>query len=186
MGIGDRLRVIQVDGAQVADLIAFDRLDPTERLSPPHTMVSLGKLFPAVGDHLMTDRRRPALRIVRDDVGHHDLLVPACDPWRYEVDFGVTGHANCSDAFVTALRPWSVARDRLPGPVNLFQWMTYDDGKVAFRTSPAQAGDVIELEAVRPLVVAVTACPMDLNPISRYQPTPIDLELIVGTPARAT
>jgi hypothetical protein len=178
LDISDRVRVTCIGGTQVADLIAFNREDPSERLSPAHTVVSLGRLYPIMGDELRTDRRRPALRIVRDDVGRHDLVVPACDPWRYEVDFGVPGHANCSDAFVAALRRWGVARSDLPRPVNLFQSMDYTGGKLTFEASRASAGDVVELEALLPLVVAVSACPMDRNPISGYRPTEIGVEVI--------
>lgn len=174
---GDHIRVIQIAGSQVADVIAFVRGDETERLSPAHTLVALGRLYPTTGDELRTDRRRPALRIVRDDVGRHDLLVPACDPWRYEIDFAVKGHANCSDAFVAALRPWSVERHDLPRPVNLFQSVDYSGGSVTFEVSSARPGDEVELEALLPLLVAVSACPMDLNPISRFRPTEIGVEV---------
>ena len=35
------------------------------------------------------------LKVVVDTIGVHDSTVPACDPTRYAVDFGVLGHRNC-------------------------------------------------------------------------------------------
>ena len=146
-------------------------------MSTLHTLVSLKKLFPTTGDQLRTNRRRPMLEITRDDTGRHDLLIAACDPWRYEYDFGVTGHRSCSDNFLEALAPWSRARHQLPQPVNFFQNMSYPDGRVEFGESLAKPGDVVELRALIDVVAAVSACPMDLNPISGYRVSDLALEI---------
>ena len=174
---GQSLRIINVEGRQVADFMAFNAADLDEALSTLHTLVSLKRLFPTAGDQLRTNRRRPMVEITRDDTGRHDMLIAACDPWRYEMDFGVTGHRNCSDNFVEALAPWSRVRHQLPQPVNFFQNMRYSDGHVEWCESLARAGDVLELRALMDLVTAVSACPMDLNPISGFRVTDIALEI---------
>lgn len=175
---GQTLRIVNVEGKQVADFLALNAADLTEAMSTVHTLVSLGRLFPTTGDALRTNRRRPMLEFTRDDTGRHDLLIAACDPWRYEVDFGVTGHRNCSDNFLEALQPWRIERHQLPHPVNLFQNMRYPDGRVEFGESLARAGDAVELRALMDVVAAVSACPMDLNPISGYRVTDIALEIV--------
>src|SRR5438034_6834443 len=43
---GDRLRIVNVAGKQVADFVAFDAGDVNHALSTLHTLVSLGRLFP--------------------------------------------------------------------------------------------------------------------------------------------
>jgi len=111
---GQRLRIVNIAGKQVADFVAFDAADRTHALSTLHTLVSLQRLFPTAGDQLRTNRRTPMLTITRDDTGRHDMLIAACDPWRYEYDFGVTGHRSCSDNFLEALAPWKIERHRLP------------------------------------------------------------------------
>lgn len=175
---GRALRVINVAGKQVADFIAFNAGDLTEALSTVHTIVSIGRLFPTTGDRLRTNRRHPMLEFIRDDTGRHDMLIAACDPWRYEYDFGVTGHRNCSDNFLEALREWGLERHQLPHPVNLFQNMSYPDGRVEFGESLARPGDAVELRALMDVIAAVSACPMDLNPISGYRVTDIRLEVV--------
>ena len=175
---GQTIRVVNLEGKQVADLLAFNAADLTEALSTMHTIVSLGRLFPTTGDRLRTNRRRPMLEFTRDDTGRHDMIIAACDPWRYEYDFGVIGHRNCSDNFLEALAPWGIQRHQLPQSVNLFQNMHYPDGRVEFRESLARPGDAVELRALLDLVTAVSACPMDLNPISGYRASDIALEVV--------
>ncbi len=174
---GQRLRIVNVHGKQVADFIAFNAGNLDESLSTLHTLVSLKRLFPTRGDQLRTNRRRPMVEITRDDTGRHDLLIAACDPWRYEMDFGVRGHRSCSDNFLEALAPWQRARHQLPQPVNFFQNMSYPEGRVEFGESLAKAGDVVELSALMDLVAAVSACPMDLNPISGFRVSDLVLEV---------
>jgi hypothetical protein len=174
---GQRLRIVNVEGKQVADFVAFNAGDLDEALSTLHTVVSLTRLFPTTGDQLRTNRRRPMVEITRDDTGRHDMLIAACDPWRYEMDFGVTGHRSCSDNFLEALAPWNRARHQLPQPVNFFQNMSYPEGRVEFGESLAKPGDVLELQALMDLVAAVSACPMDLNPISGFRVTDLALEI---------
>ena len=177
LAAGETLRIINVQGKQVADFIAYNAADPNEALSTNHTIVSLGRLFPTKGDQLRTNRRRPFLEFTRDDTGRHDLLIAACDPWRYEYDFGAKGHRNCSDNFLEALREWGIERHQLPQPVNLFQNMDYAGGKVEFRESLAKPGDAVELRALMDVIVAVSACPMDLNPISGFRVSDLSLEI---------
>lgn len=175
---GQTLRITNVAGKQVADFVAFSTADPGETLSTMHTIVSLGRLFPTKGDQLRSNRRRPMLEITRDDTGRHDMIIAACDPWRYEYDFGVTGHRSCSDNFLEALAPWGTQRHQLPHPINFFQNMSYPEGRVQFGESLARPGDAVELRALLDVVAAVSACPMDLNPISGYRVTDIALEVL--------
>ena len=175
---GQTLRIVNVEGGQVADFIAYNAADMNEALSTIHTLVSIGRLFPTTGDALRTNRRRKMVEITRDDTGRHDMLIAACDPWRYEYDFGVTGHRSCSDNFLEALRAWKLERHQLPQPVNFFQNMSYPDGRVEFGESLARPGDVVEVRALMSVIAAVSACPMDLNPISGYRVSDLVLEIV--------
>lgn len=178
LSAGQTLRIVNVEGQQVADLIAFCAADMTESVSTIHTLVSIGRLFPTAGDTFRSNRRRPLVEFVRDDTGRHDMLIAACDPWRYEYDFDVKGHRSCSDNFLEALAEWRLERHQLPHPVNFFQNMRYPDGQVEFGESLARPGDVVELRALVDLVAAVSACPMDLNPISGYRSRDLAIEVV--------
>jgi uncharacterized protein YcgI (DUF1989 family) len=56
-----------------------------------------------------------------------------------------------------------------------------EDGGVTFETSLAGAGDFVALKTLVPLIVALSACPMDLNPISGGRPS--DVLVHVTSPA---
>ena len=80
---GDRIRVIDPRGGQVADVFAFCAGDTSEYHSAQHTRVWVGKLFPPVGEQFVTNHRRPILTLEADtSPGIHDMLCAACDPSR--------------------------------------------------------------------------------------------------------
>ena len=76
---GQVLQIVDLEGQQVGDLMAYRPSDPDEYLSPAHTLSCLVKLMPGVGDELFSNLRTPLMRITRDDVGTHDMIVPCCD-----------------------------------------------------------------------------------------------------------
>ena len=83
---GQRVRVINTHGTQVVDCWAFDAGNCGEYMSMEHTRVSLGRYRPRVGDRLITNRRRPILRLMEDtSPGVHDTLLAACDRYRYQL-----------------------------------------------------------------------------------------------------
>lgn len=168
---GTLVTVEQTTGFQIVDFIAFRDDDLTEKLSTSHTLASLGRMWPTAGQRLLSNRRTPLLELVEDTAGRHDLTMAACDPWRYEIDFGVTGHRNCSDNFLELFGPLGIARHDLPNPVNFFQNTIYgDDGQVGFLEPSAGPGSHVVLRALMPLLLGFSACPMDLNPPRERKP----------------
>ena len=83
---GQRIKVINTKGQQVVDTWAFNADDLHEFMSMEHSRVAIGHIIPAIGDALVTNRRRPILTLVEDTSGGiHDTLFAACDRWRYEL-----------------------------------------------------------------------------------------------------
>lgn len=178
---GTILEIVDLEGQQVADLVAFRSDDRNEWVSTSHTRGSLQSLKLRVGGNLVSNVRRPLLRIVVDDVGTHDLLFAMCDEARYRVDYGISEHANCRDNLTAALGPWGVESWRIPDPVNVFQNSPVDsDGGISSAAPRSRAGDRLVLEALDNLVVGVSACPQDQNPCNGWNPTPILLRLLRG------
>jgi uncharacterized protein YcgI (DUF1989 family) len=166
-------------GSQVGDLFAFRTDDPREFLSPGHTRVWNGRLFPAVGEPFVSNRRRPLLTLIDDSSpGVHDMLIPACDPERYR-QLGVVGwHANCAENLRNAVAGLGVSFADPLAPINVFmEVVLHDDGGLELGVSPARAGDRLALRAEERLVVALSACPQDLLPISAGGPTDLVLEV---------
>jgi uncharacterized protein YcgI (DUF1989 family) len=174
---GGRFAVVTVDGPQVADLVAFNAGDLTEWLSTAHTRRALDRVRIGPGDVLVSTLRRPMLAVVEDTVGVHDLLSPPCDARRYLLDYGIAEHRNCLDNLVEALTPYRLDAWRIPNPVNLFQHTDIErDGRLVQRESRAGTGDRIVFEARMRVIVAVSACPQDQNPVNGYRPKDLLIE----------
>ena len=63
---GQRARVVNTHGQQVVDTWAFVAGDLHEFMSMEHSRVAMGRIIPAAGDALVTNRRRPILTLTED------------------------------------------------------------------------------------------------------------------------
>lgn len=171
---GSKFRIRDVEGGQVADFVAFNVVDLKEKSSPGHTRISNRSLRLRTGQSIRSNLRNEMLRILEDTAGHHDILIVACDEQRYLVDYGVVDHRSCVKNFEQVLEQYGIDRWVLPDPVNLFQNTKIgDDGEIIQLPSTNPGGSFIMMEALMDLVCAVSACPMDLNPIGGSRITDI-------------
>src|SRR5215510_13696198 len=178
MRAGERVTIAQTVGHQVGDFIAFNAADLTEFLSVSHTRRCINRWAVGKGHRLHTNHREPIVEIVEDTVGVHDILAAACDPYRYQRDFGVLNHRSCRMNFVEALAPLAIPDWRVPDPVNLFQNSpVLSDGQFLSRPSPARATDHVTLLARMDLLAAVSACPQDLAPTNAGRVTDLRVRL---------
>ncbi len=177
---GEQLRVVNLRGSQVVDLWAVSTSDPDEYLSMEHTHVALAKLVPRVGDDLYSSRRRALLTFAEDtSPGVHDTLMAACDAERYRLLGATKPHANCAENYRLALNDLGMETPVVPAPLNLFMNIPWTEhGSLEFRPTVARAGDRVALTARADLVVVLSACPMDMNPINGFEPSDIGLELL--------
>ena len=176
---GDRFRLVDPEGGQVGDLFAFAATDADKYLSAAHTRTSVSRLFPSIGEHFLTNRRRPILTLTADtSPGAHDMLIAACDPARYD-GLGVAGHASCADNLRIALSRLALATPVVPQPVNVFMNIPVGaNGDLSWLPAPSRPGDAVTFEADMDCVIVVSACPMDLNPINGDRPTSLAIEFV--------
>ena len=102
---GKQIKIITPKGYQAADFFAYNAKSVNEWLSPPHTWIATTSLKPRTGDIFLSRFRRPMLKMIEDGGdGIHDMLLPACDQFRYEF-FGFEGpHPSCSDNLMNVMR----------------------------------------------------------------------------------
>jgi uncharacterized protein YcgI (DUF1989 family) len=176
---GQSFRVIDVEGRQCADLFAFCADDVTEYASAEHTRPHVNRLFPQVGEHFVTNRRRPILFFAADhSPGVHDMLVAACDPTRY-AGLGVAGwHASCQENLQAAMRRLGYDRVEVPQPINLFTNIPLVDGRLDWRSALTRAGDSVTLRAELDCHVVVSSCPNDVLAINDKHITALAIELL--------
>jgi uncharacterized protein YcgI (DUF1989 family) len=183
---GQFIALIDLHGKQAGDFVAVCRQHAHEALSPGHTRRALRSLFFRVGDSLYSSHGRPMFRVVRDDAeGRHDANVPACDPTRYEVDFGVDDHRNCLENLHECLEHLGLDVLAVPEPFNFFQnGPVAPDGRMRLADPVSRPGDMIVLEAFIDVVCALSPCPQDIIPGNGLVVT--DMRVIVSnTPPKA-
>jgi uncharacterized protein YcgI (DUF1989 family) len=158
---GEHLRIIDIEGGQTGDLIAFSR-DGRERISNGRTFDYNGKIYLSTGDVLWSDGSNPMLTIVEDGVGRHDFLYAPCSLEMYRIQYGVAGyHANCHDNLLRALREIGVAPDSLPTAFNFFMHVdVLADGRLKILEPRCRAGSSMVLRAEMDLAIALSACPV--------------------------
>nr|WP_216858633.1 urea carboxylase-associated family protein [Actinomadura verrucosospora] len=176
---GRRVRVVDLEGGQVGDLFAYAADDPRERLSAAHTRSETSRLFPALGEAFVTDRRRPILTLAGDtSPGSHDMLIAACDPARYAA-LGVPVHRSCARNLDLALAELGLEAGTTPQPVNVFMRIPVEEaGRLRWLPAESRAGDSITFEAAMDCVIALSACPQDQVGINNGRPTPLAIDVL--------
>ena len=80
---GSLITIMDVEGQQALDFVAFCADDLSETLSGVETRRRLKSLYIGKGNELYSSRGRPMFRILKDSIGVHDYTIPACDPSRF-------------------------------------------------------------------------------------------------------
>jgi uncharacterized protein len=173
---GQQVKIINTHGQQVIDTWAFNRTDLTECMSMEHSRASLSRIMAKVGDSMVTNRRRPILRLLEDtSPGIHDTLIAACDRHRYDLLGCRVYHDNCTDNLATAMAELGLTLPKTPSPWNLFMNIPVkSDGSVSFKPPVCKAGDYTVLRAEMDCVIAFSACPQDIVPINGVNCTPTE------------
>ena len=158
---GEGLRIIDTEGGQTGDLLAFSK-DGRECLSNGRSFDYGGKIYFSSGDVLWSDRSNRMLTIVADDVGRHDFLYASCTQEMYRIERKVTGyHPNCADNLRDALQELNISPAALPTSFNFF--MNVDvvgpEGRLVFAAPRSRPGASILFRAEMDLAIALSACP---------------------------
>lgn len=164
---GERFQVIDVEGQQVGDLVAWKAGDPSEYFSPAHTVTQNWSVQLKVGHVLASNRRNDLMRILEDSVGYHDIVVPCCDPEAYLRRYGLRDHRSCLVNLCEGLAGIGLGDWEVHGENawNIFMKNRIEpDGKMVYLEPTHGPGSHITLEALENLTCALSACPQDQTP----------------------
>ncbi|MFB6220927.1 MAG: DUF1989 domain-containing protein [Halolamina sp.] len=179
VGAGESFAVVDPEGGQVADLVAFDGKEVTDRFSTKYTMRQAGRLRVSTGDSLYTTSGDPLLSIVDDDCGVHDLLFAPCNRWILD-EYGQTGERGCHENLSAVLEAFDVPSELVYDPMNVFMHTTVTDNEyVDVREPVSSPGDAVRFTADRGAVVAVSACAPEAT-VNAGSASPIELRLPAG------
>lgn len=158
---GQTLTVTDVQGEQVADLLAFNAHDVGEVISSGRTLDYASRIYLTVGDPLYSNRSRVMLEITSDDVGRHDFLLTPCSKDTFRIIYGDTDpHQGCFGNLAQALAPYGILPDMIPVAFNCFMNVPVDGTTGELRVDPplSKAGDSISFVAHMDLIIGLTAC----------------------------
>lgn len=158
---GQRLTIIDPQGEQVADLVAYNAHDTGEVISSGRSLDYASKLFLTTGDPIYSNRSNILFRIVEDDVGRHDFLLTPCSADTFRIIYGDTEpHRGCFGNLAAALAPYDIGPDEIPIAFNVFMNVRVDGetGALTVAAPLSKAGDRLVIEAEMDLIIGLTAC----------------------------
>ena len=158
---GSVLSIIDPEGEQVADLIAYSARDVGEVISSSRTFDYACRLYLTTGDPLYSNRSNVMLRIGEDTVGRHDFLLAPCSREMFRIVYGdAEPHRGCFGNLAAALAPFGVPPDSICTTFNCFMNVPIDGATGEIRVLPplSRPGDRIVFAAEMDLIVGLTAC----------------------------
>ncbi|QDP20265.1 DUF1989 domain-containing protein [Sphingomonas xanthus] len=160
LGEGRELTVTDLEGVQVADLVAYNADDVKEVISNGRTLDYAEKIKLTTGDVLYSNRSNPMLTIVEDRVGTHDFLLTPCSEATFRHFYpDQPVHRGCFGNLAEALEPFGIDPDMLPVAFNIFMNVpVHGDGRITVEPPVSRPGDFIRFRAEMPLVIGLTAC----------------------------
>jgi uncharacterized protein YcgI (DUF1989 family) len=170
---GQWLKVIDPEGEQVADLLAFNAHDTGETISSGRTFDYASRIYLTTGDPLYSNRSNIVLRIVEDTVGRHDFLLTPCSREMFRIIYGdMNPHQGCFGNLAAALDPYGIGADAIPTAFNCFMNVPVDAVTGAIKVLPplSRAGDSITFQADMDLIIGLTACSAGQSNNFSYKP----------------
>ena len=158
---GATLTVIDPEGTQVADLLAFNADDIDEVVSSGRTFDYAESIRLTTGNTLFSNRSQKMLTIIDDTVGCHDFLLTPCSIETFQYFYpDKPVHRGCFGNLAEALEPYGVAPDRIPVAFNCFMNVPVngETGKLTVEPPISRPGDYIAFRAEMSLVIGLTAC----------------------------
>lgn len=161
LNAGQMLKVIDPQGEQVADLVAYSADDVREVISNGRTFDYEETIKLTAGNRLWSNRSQIMLEITEDTVGTHDFLLTPCSEATFRHFYADKPvHRGCFGNLAAALAEYGVDPDAIPTAFNLFMNVPVDpaSGTVEVLPPPSKAGDYISFRAAMDCIIGLTAC----------------------------
>lgn len=173
---GRRLRIIDLEGNQAVDFLAYDANDLDLRYDASATIAAQANIFLTTGSVLRDAEGEPLLEVVADTCGNHDTIGGACSCESNTVRYGHhTKHQHaCVENFLTVLGAYGRGKADIVSNVNWFMNVPVtEDGALGIVDGLSAPGKYVELEARRDVLAVISNCPQINNPCNDFNPTPL-------------
>ncbi|MBT0587077.1 DUF1989 domain-containing protein [Alteromonas oceanisediminis] len=180
MKAGEKLKVIDPEGEQVADLFCFNLHDTDESLSGGRSLDYNESVRFKKGGVLYSNLSNPMFEIIEDKVEDHDFLLTPCsvDTFKhfYPNEEVVPG---CYGNLVNAFDKYNIPPHKVSTTFNIFMNVKIDEaGAISVLPPTSKAGDYIVFEAKMDMIVGLTACSAGQSNNFSYKP--IQYEILSG------
>jgi uncharacterized protein YcgI (DUF1989 family) len=175
-----RDQIIRVTGESTADFVVFNLRNVRERFDQARTKVNQGKIYVTKGDLLISKFNNIMMTVVADTYkGTHDMEKGMCSTSFYEKwgdkifeiyggtwkklgrKRGVAPKHGCWENLAKALKPYKIAKEDVPSPLNIFQTMVINakTGSMRYAMIRPRPGDHMDFRAEMDCLVGISACP---------------------------
>lgn len=181
---GQVLTIVDLDGNQAVDFLAYDAHDTSRAYSAQATLQGQDSVYLTEGSVLRTNEYDPLLTIVATDVERHDTLGGACSKESNTLRYGHhtwSQHA-CADNFLAELSRYGMGKRDQVSNVNWFMNVPVDpDGALGIVDGISAPGLSVSMRAERDVLVVVSNCPQVNNPCNGFDPSRAEMVIHAGT-----
>jgi uncharacterized protein YcgI (DUF1989 family) len=180
---GQRVRLTQPEGEQVADFISFNRDDVRELLSM-HSSRAVNLNWRLTAPHVLYSNRSQAMwRIEEDLTGENYCGGGYCSEHLNAARYGAVGNGapNCQSNLEAAVRGYGMDRwsFNVDACFNVFMTVAYEaNGTWEIRPPKGKPGDYMTMLALMPQIVAISNCPVLFNACNNFRLKPLTLEIL--------
>ena len=180
---GQVLTIVDLDGNQAVDFLAYDAHETSRAYSAPATLQGQDSVFLTTGSVLRDNEHAPLLTVVGDEVGRHDTLGGACSRESNTLRYGHhtwSQHA-CVENFLAELSRNGMGKRDHVSNVNWFMNVPVDpDGALGIVDGISAPGLSLSLRAEKDVLVVVSNCPQVNNPCNGFDPSRAEMVVSSG------
>jgi uncharacterized protein len=169
---GTRVRLEDVTGEACAHVLAYNALEPWERLNVADTVKISWQAYLGTGHPLLSGDGRVLATIVSDDSGRHDALCGTSSAKANQARYGDSAPQGPSpsgrELLTLAAAKHGLAPRDLPPSISFFKGVRVEpDGGLTW-TGSAGPGKAVELLAELPLILLIANVPHPVDPRPAY------------------
>jgi len=176
---GQVLRVVDVDGQQVGDMVVLNRHDFRERYCAWLSWILCGGTFLKVTTlYSNPPFTRPLLSIEEDKVGVHYPGPGRCSRAKYE-KHGMRDRFGCQEILERTLYPYGIEPHNIPDVFNVFMRVNpHEDGRYEIGPPAGNKGDYTDFRAHLDCLIAISACPDDVWATNNHKCKPLLMQVL--------
>ncbi|WP_045746493.1 urea amidolyase associated protein UAAP2 [Actinoplanes rectilineatus] len=171
---GQTLTIVDVDGNQAVDFLAYDADDTANAYSAQATLQEQDSVYLVTGSVLRTAESAPLLTIVATDVERHDTLGGACSKESNTLRYGFHTYSQhaCAENFLAEFSRYGMGKRDQVSNINWFMNVPVDpDGALGIVDGISAPGLSVSLRAETRVLVVVSNCPQINNPCNGFDPS---------------